>query len=204
MLKNDEMGMIRIPERYQKVKSLPEDPENSSAYAYQNEGAGCFLLSFPIPKESAMPYGQPEEAVKGIHEALGDNQGLIEVESGKTGFGSPYIYSIVKSLKQPSGVQYCMTMHVDRGDFSAQVQGFFEELGTTGFRDALIFALAQNENLVKMTENGIEGWNQDPYDSTFVRGNTMNLSEKKEYDNQFPTHPLSEARKCVSEIISMN
>ena len=204
MSHNEEMILVNLPDRYLKVKSLPDDPPYSVAYGYENDGSGCFIMTYPIPADRAMPYENSQEVVDGIHASLGDDQGLIEVENGKTEEGHSYIYSIVKSLKQPHGVQYCMTMHIDYVDYAVQVQGFFDEIGTTGIRDALIFAQAQNQNLVKVTEKGIEGWNQDPYDPSFDHGNMMNMSERREYDELFPAHPLSEARRFVTEMIKIN
>ena len=35
-------------------------------------------------------------------------------------------------------------------------------------------------------------------------GNMMNLSERREYDELFPNHPLSETRRFVTEVIGLN
>ena len=42
-----------------------------------------------------------------------------------------------------------------------------------------------------------ELYRQDPYDKNFVQGNTMNLSEREEFDFLFPFHPLSIIRKEI-------
>ena len=73
--------VMQIPDRYERVKSLPDDPPCSRAYGYGTSGAECFALVCPIPAEQAMPYGNPQEVIDGIHRTLGDDQGLIEVEA---------------------------------------------------------------------------------------------------------------------------
>jgi len=55
----------------------------------------------------------------------------------------------------------------------------------------------------KIGANG-EGWVADPYDPTYMQGALMNLSEKEEYDEAFPNHPLSQARKIVKFLIENN
>lgn len=64
----------------------------------------------PSSKEEAMPFGNPQSVIDGIHECLGDNQGLITVECTKTGSGEDAMYSIVKTVEPLEGAQYCLTM----------------------------------------------------------------------------------------------
>ena len=199
-----EVRLVSIPDRYLKMNSLPDDPSCSCAYGYETDEAECFMMMCPIPLDQAMPFDLPEAVVESIHEALGEDQGLISVNAGKTLSGLDYIYSIVKTLKEPSGVQYCMTMHVCHDLYAVQVQGFFDELGMTGMRDATVFVRAKSEGAVITTDDGVEGWNADPYDPDYKRGCRMNLSERQEYDRWFPLHPLSEARQLAEDIIHMN
>ena len=198
------MRLPTVPDRYRKMKSMPDDPPYSCAYGHETEEAGCFVIMYPIPLAQAMPFENPESVIDGIHEALGDDQGLVAVDSGKTMAGLDFIYSIVKTLKEPSGVQYCLTMHLCYGQYAVQVQGFFDELGVTGMRDAMIFTQAQSEGKVEATEDGIKGWNADPYDPDYSHGCLMNLSEQQEYDRWFPQHPLSEARQLIEDLTSIN
>ena len=196
--------VVVMPPRYERLKPAPEDPPYIRSYGYQSSNALCYVIFQPIPTEGAMPYGDPQSVIDGIHAVLEEDQGLIAVETGKTKSGWRYIYSIVKSLKEPSGVQYCLTMHFNCLECSVQVQGFFDEDGMTGMRDAMVYAMLSNERKVKATDNGIEGWNEDPYDPEYRRGNCMNCSERKEYDELFPEHPLSELRKFVTEFVELN
>ena len=203
-MSENELRMPKMPGRYQKLNSMPDDPPYSCAYGYETNEAECFVMVYPISLVQAMPFDQPESVIDGIHAALGDDQGLISVDSGKTSAGLNFIYSIVKTLKEPSGVQYCLTMHLCYGQYAVQVQGFFDELGVTGMRDAIVFSQAQSEGKVKTVENGIKGWIADPYDPDYNHGCLMNLSEKQEYDRRFPQHPLSEARQFIADLASIN
>ena len=196
---------VAMPSWFRKMNPMPEDPPNSEVYGYETSGAGCFVMCRPIPPEHAMPYDDPQAVIDGIHRELGDNQGLIEVERGKTGAGRRYLYSIVKTLQQSyGGVQYCMTMHIEYPECAVQVQGFFDELGSTGLRDCMVYNLLSQEGAGRTTDDGIESWCADPYDPGYTRGTLMNCSEKKGFDAQFPQHPLSEARRFVTELIALN
>ena len=195
---------MTMPERYRKMKSRPEDPPYSRPYGYETPGAGCFVMVCPIPAGSAMPYENPRVVIDGIHRQMGENQGLIAVEAGRTNSGRRFLYSVVKTLLKPHGAQYCLTMHVEHGTSAVQIQGFFDELGTTGTRDAMVYIMLEKQNLVKVTEEGIAGWTADPYDPGYTRGSLMNCSERKQYDAAFPQHPLSELRRFAAEVIGLN
>ncbi len=112
---------MKIPDWFEQVDSMPEDPPNSKAYCYGSSAAGCFALAYPFPPDKAMPYGNPQAVVDGIHQALAEDQGLIEVETGVTAAGCRYLYSIVKTLKKPNGVQYCLRMNVEYPECAMQV-----------------------------------------------------------------------------------
>lgn len=199
-MKND-LGII-LPREFTKVNSMPDDPENSSAYVKQTSNSINFMMIYPISKEASMPFGNENAVITGIHGALGENQGLIEVKSGITKNGKGYIYSIVKSKKQPSGIQYVLTMHIDNSNNILNVQGFFDENGMTGFRDTTIMNKLISEG--KIIPPNMDNWMQDPYDLNYKKGLLMNASEKAEYDSVFPDHPLSEMRTLIKYLIANN
>ena len=132
---------------------------------------------------------------------MSERQGLIEVDTGKTASGADYIYSIVKTLKDPHGVQYTLTYQIVMADEAIHLQGFFDEIGTTGIRDTMIYELYRKEG--KLSDNTAE-WMQDPYDDGYMKGIRMNLSEKEEFDKSFPEHPLSMARELVTYLCENN
>ncbi|HCW23292.1 MAG TPA: hypothetical protein DGX96_06480 [Lachnospiraceae bacterium] len=77
-------GVVQIPSYYQRIASSPDDPKASAAFAARSKEALCLFLIYPCPKEEELPYDHPEELISSIHEILGDNQGLVEVNAGKT------------------------------------------------------------------------------------------------------------------------
>ena len=158
-----------MPERYELLESLPEDPPYTRSFGFQTSGALSYVITRPIPAGSAMPWDDPWSVIDGIHQALADDQGLIAVEKGVTKAGRRFIYSIVKSMKEPSGVQYCLTMHVEFEEFVVLVQGFFDEMGTTGIRDAMVYAMLSNEGKVRTTEDGISGQRDGLFCPTALR-----------------------------------
>ena len=192
---------IQFPEKYESLASLPDDPEGALSFGRDTPESVCFVQSYPIKIEETMPMNDNQSIIDGIHESLGERQGLIEVKSGTTRYNKQFVYSIVKSARQPSGMNYLLTMHFVKNGLALCVKGQFEERGTTGVRDATVYEYARRESLV--TEIG-GGWFKDPYDETFTKGLVMNLSERKEYDYSFPNHPLSELRKVIAYIIENN
>ena len=198
---NNEL-IINIPPDFQKMNTLPEDPTNSVAYGKQTQSSNCFLMMFPINNKNAMPYGNEKVVIDGIHAALSENQGLVEVKSGTTKNQKQYIYSIVKSKLEPSGMQYILTMHINMNNHSINIQSYFDEVGITGFRDTTIMNKMINEG--KITPSNNDAWFKDPYDENYKNGLLMNLSEDVAYDSMFPQHPLSETRNFVKYIIENN
>ena len=191
---------VHIPEEYRKLNSLPEDPAGSAAYGFQNENCSCFVLFSTVAKEKAMPFGDIMSVSRGIHQHLSEQQGVVEIQSLRTAAGNEYTYTIVKTGKEPSGVQYTLTLHIDQPEEVLQVQGFFEEQGTTGLRDTFGYEAAVRNGLVKA--GSFEGWAEDPYDPDYRKGLLRNLSENEELDSQFPSHPLSVLRGFLKMLLN--
>lgn len=194
--------IIRIPSDFQKVNTLPEDPANSTAYVKQTQSSMCFLLIYPINNEISMPYENEKAVIDGIRSTLASDQGLVEVHSGLTNSQKKYIYSIVKSKMESSGMQYILTMHIDMNNSSMNIQANFDEIGMTGVRDSIILTKMINEG--KVIPPDMDEWFKDPYDEKYKTGLLMNISEKPEYDVMFPEHPLSEARLLIKFILENN
>jgi len=189
---------ISIPDEYQKLKSMPDDPKDSVSFGMRTDSAECFLLIFPITHYNSMPFGDEKSVIYGIHKSLAENQGLIKVAAGTTSKDSKYIYSIVKTLMKPSGVQYTLVLHIDFGSEVLVVNAFFSEFGTTGLRDTFVYSLLGDEvSLLKDKSS----WMSDPYDKNYTRGLLMNRSESEEYDAIFPNYPLSMARKFIQSVV---
>lgn len=192
---------VQVDDGYMKMNSMPDDPADSVVYGKESGTMQGYFLLFPISREKAMPFGNPRTVINGIHGCLADDQGLIEVECGKTQSGARYIYSIVKSRNQPSGVQYTLRADFDFRETPLELIAYFDETGVTGQRDAFIYQLARQENLI---DAHLNGWMADPYSPDYKKGLLMNLSEQRKYDQYFPGHPLSELRRFLSFFIEQN
>ena len=185
---------ISIPAYYQRVESLPGDPEGSVSYMVQSENALCLVQLYPISESESLPR-KKETLIAGIRQYLGENQGLIKVETAKD-----YIYSIVKTLKEQGGVQYILTYQVFYPDFVLNIQAFFEETGITGTRDNAVYQYYRSKGLIGTSEDPFKGWTRDPYDESISNGALMNISELEQFDEMFPGFPLSICRELVRTI----
>lgn len=198
---NDDI-LLNMPNEFSRVNSMPNDPPNSIAYLKQTQNSNCFAMVYPINNNSAMPYDDIKTVIDEIHDSLAEDQGLIEVLSGQTNMHNKYIYSIIKTQLNPVGMQYGLTMNIDKKNYSICIQSFFDEAGDTGLRDSIILNKLVNDGMITLPE--MEGWLKDPYDSNFKKGILKNYSENKEFDKYFPQHPLSEARDLIKYIIEHN
>ena len=184
---------IAISETWETADSLPEDPPGTKSFCKVTENSKCVIIAYPISTQDIMPIDNPQAVINGIREVLGDNQAIIEVKSvfGKT---SGFIYSIVKSLMQPHGVQYILTLDLLTENRAVHIQGFFTEVGITGLRDNSVYTIERRNGNVS---DNFKGWLKDPYDDSNNREFAMNLSEYEKYDDLFPQHPLSVARTFI-------
>lgn len=187
---------VALPAYYQRVDSMPDDPENSVPYMAQTEHALCFVLVYPVSREQALPRDK-DMLISGIREYLSDKQGIIQVETGED-----YVYSIVKTLHQPSGVQYTLTYQKFSPQGILAMHGFFEENGATGMRDSVVFEQCRGDGAVGNESDPFFGWAKDPYDPEYTKGVLMNISEQEQYDERFPDFPLSLCRELVVSLLA--
>ena len=185
---------ITIPAYYQKVDSMPDDPENSVPYMVQTGNAMCFVLISPVDESKSLPRTK-DTLIAGIRPCLSEKQGLIQVEVYED-----HVFSIVKTLKEPSVVQYILTYQKFYPEFILNIQAYFEEIGTTGMRDTIAYELCRRQNLVGTDNDPFEGWMRDPYDETIKEGALMNLSETEQFDKYFPGFPLTMCREFLRAI----
>ena len=192
---------VRIPHGQMPLQPDPSDPEGASAYGYETEESTAVLLVSALEPKDAMPFHSRQLVIDSIHGYLGEKQGLISVQDGRTAAGRDYVCSVVKSAKEPSGVQYTLTMQLDYGGWVLNLTGFFEEKGETGTREAV--TLEQLRSRGRFTED-LKGWAMDPYDAAFKKGLLMNISEMEHLDEKFPGHPLSVLRRFIAYVAEHN
>lgn len=205
--KNSGMKIL-FPDGYQElpIKKKSGMKKERESYPdlsfYQKIVGNCDaqIMVFRTTAEKAMDFNDKKGLIEGIHQDMADNQGLICVDTGTTKRGWPYIYSIVKTLKEdPIGVLYFLRMNLKKDDQYYEIIASFDEIGMTGSRESIAGCYAMNLGLYTIeVENGkMVGWSEDPYDPSYTRGIPMNLSERVGLDGLFPGNPLSQAREFV-------
>ena len=111
------------------------------------------------------------------------------------------IENIFKMPMQPSGMIYVASFTIPFRDKSYVIKLQCPEQGITGERDSVVFASFANfDDEDDEDFNPFKGWLKDPYDASLTDGLFMNLSEDEQYDEKFPNHPLTRARKHLRHI----
>lgn len=193
---------FRIPDGYGALPRPEGVPELQVGYAKQTNTCNALIVMTPISEAEALPMGDVPQVVEGLHQYLMDNQGLIDVKTGATALMAGYCLTVIKTLQEPSGVEYYLVFDVDKGDHVLHVEGYFSEVGVTGQRESIILNNAVQQKVIDMST--MAGWTSDPFDKSFTRGALMNLSEREEYDVHFAGHPLTELRAFIKYIIANN
>ena len=158
----------------------------------------------PVSEDTMRSLDSPEAIAEEVHNALSEEEGLVEVNCGTTIQGKKYAYSLIKILHEPRRTEYKLTMHIGTPDSVTEVTGYFMENGSPGYREAVIKSRIARENQGIRENEVFSGWSGDPYDPSYTKGYLMNESEKSIYDERFPLHPLTEARKFAASLIAEN
>ena len=208
---NDSSIRILLPEGYEKLKY--KNPITGAIKGVKNEEAAYrktvgnsdnIVMISKGNAETAMNSDDLEGLIHGIHEALSDNQGIIEAKNGVTKRGYKFIYSIVKNLSevQFGGARYFLRLNLFNESDIVEVQADFTEIGTTGSREALSVDFARRAGLTEITSEGLKNWTEDPFDPDFKKGCLKNLAEKEGLDGLFPENPLSQAHEFLLSVLN--
>lgn len=197
---------LNIPENFRLLESLPEDRIDSKTYGIGNDFYVGIISIFNIQNNEVMPMDSNSSIIDKIHTILNENQGLIEVNNGITKDKNRFVYTIVKDYHPQLGTSYIITMHITRNNDNICIQGQFSEQKLIGKRDSTILNIAIKNKWIEFDKdnNTYTNWIKDPYNNEFCYGKPMNLSEKKDFDDMFPEHPLSKLRLLISYIIENN
>ena len=195
------------PEGFQQVELQPHEPKGGVAFAYRGETCRIDSFANGLIAQESMPIVHQMVAIDCIRCCLGENQGIIEVETGETPQGNSYLYSIVKTfLQKPVRTQYGLCLQIGKPVQAdspvANIQAVGEETGVSGARHTLAYSLELDAGNVGTDEDPYAGWCADPYDSSVDEGFLMSLAEKQAYDKLFPDHPLSQLRALKDAIIA--
>lgn len=127
------------------------------------------------------------------------NGGLITVDI-LTLKGYTAVKTIFKIPQEPSGMRYLASFIIPFKNTSYVVKIQAIESGYTGFRETMVADSILAKKPLNDDNTFLEGWAQDPYDSTVSSGALMNTAEAEAYDSRFPEHPLSQTRQLMKQI----
>jgi hypothetical protein len=181
---------------------LHEATETSVVY-YNDFGDSLDLAMIPpngvMVKETAsseMPVFRDWMRNNGVNQG----GGLIFCEEFDLNNGTTGSESILKLPKEEGlGMNYLYSLNVHHYEEQKLYQIVIRvpEASPTGMRDNVFMQPISSVLTLDMMELA-ELYRQDPYDKDFKGGNTMNLSERAEFDDLFPFHPLSIIRNEIA------
>jgi len=194
---------LRLADHWQPFRTLPSDPPDAQAFGYKfTDGAIGAATTHAISPQAAMPLDQGEviDALRGAPDVTAGRAGLIDVDVAHTASGIPYIYTLMKIRREPSGIQYNLTLHFS-SEPRLQLQGNFNEGNPTGAREAFCYEIAKRNNVLNepTEDDPTGGWARDPFDDS-ATGFVMNFSELPDFDEEFPDHPLTMARELLRTV----
>lgn len=201
---------ILLPDGYERLKhknmlkSVASSLANTEAgYRKTVSTSDNIVFISKITPDKAMNPDDVQGLIDGIHNALSDSQGIIEVKNGETKRGYKYIYSIVKNLSgEPGGgVRYFLLLDLFFEKEIIEIQADFTEIGMTGMRETACVDLARRAGLADVMRDGFKDWSCDPYDPDYTKGIQKNLAEKEGLDPLFPENPLSQAHEFLIAVL---
>lgn len=112
---------------------------------------------------------------------------------------TPSVYMLAKLMMEPRGFVFLASHTIPRRDCSFVLKHQAVESGMTGIRESAVMAMLPTPKIDENTKK-IIGWCTDPYDDSLEYDVMCNKADSREYDNQFPDHPLSRTRKFMNEL----
>lgn len=188
------------------TSNLEPLPGWSDAIRTWQADGGATIVSlnyFPLPPDIAVSLGRLDELRRSYRDGLGNGRGLVELDVREV-FDLRAVWLIFKVRQNPTGMTYVESLTLPFQEFSYVLKVDCAETGTTGVRDAVVFAMEQQSGRVKFNSPAEFplGWTQDPYDPSFRSPVMRNLSDDERYDERFPDHPLSRARRLLTSMLS--
>ena len=194
---------VNMPYGFEEMNALPGDPPNSKVYGYESPGTISRVLVRFIPAGETLFFDDPQVLSNMIIQEAEDGK-LVESETVRTyEKDRRCVHSIVKTLSDQDRIRYWATMYIDYPDGMVLIQGFFDTLGESEMREILVQAIQTGKGIVRMTDKGLIGWDLESYDPEY-RHESGEDSDHWEFDQLFPDHPLTEARRFVNELLMLN
>ena len=180
----------------------PEGTESGALVWATPDGDGLRLYHYPVPPDiGADPHNIRN--LRAFYRRLADPAGLgiIEIDT-VTVADCLAIRTIFKAAPASGGRVYLGGLTFPFRDFSYVLKSQCEERGPTGMRDTVVYMqmMESGETGIDEATETMTGWLDDPY-NPFEKGPmTRNKSERREYDAQFPQHPLSRLRRVIDHL----
>lgn len=163
------------------------------------KGDGLGLFHYPTPPDIKADL-KTVKTVRAFYKRIARESklGVIEIDTVVVD-GCPAVRTLFKLAQQPKGRTYLASLTIPFRDFSYVFKVQCEELEVTGIRDTVVSMNLMSEGVVGFDAKSgtMTGWLDDPYDQHETGPMTRNKSERREYDSQFPEHPLSRARRVL-------
>ena len=126
---------------------------------------------------------------------LKNGGGIVSVDVISLG-GVPAVRAIVKVPQSPKGTTYLASLTIPRRDFSFVLKVQCQETTEIGDRESILYGrFIVSPRFDPMRP--LIGWESDPYETNRHDKVMCNASEGEEHDAQFPSHPLSRARRAL-------
>ena len=168
--------------------------------AFRNaDGDVAELNIFDIPPNLAAPLEDLDALRRdSVVSMAASGGGLIELDP-VTLHGLPAFRQIIKlPLPGRSGVGYIATFTLPRADRSLVFKFQCLEEGVTGMRDSMAFSRFMTDHANgRSPDEMMRYWAQHPYAPEVQGGLPRNWSEDPWWDQHFPQHPLSRARRLL-------
>jgi hypothetical protein len=175
--------------------------EDNDAIRWVNPQQSALIVLHFFDKEPDLPTAKDLDYLKKFYRniAASSNGGTIETDIINI-HDIPCVKTIVKVPQQETGMIYIASITIPFENCSYVIKIQANEIGITGMRDAAVLSKLIESGEVKIEDETMTNWFEDPYDSDFSEGTLMNKSELEKYDHEFPEHPLSIARSLLQSI----
>lgn len=173
--------------------------ESASAIVWRDDGDGIGLYFFPIPPDLPASPTEIDALRLDYRRKLARAGGaVVEVEPLDVD-GVPAVRTVVKLPQEAGGMTYVASITVPFADFSYVLKFQCHEGTPTGLRESVVLSKLLHAGDVSQGDDGkLSGWWRDPYEPAHEAPLLRNRAEDEGYDELFPDHPLSRARRHLA------
>jgi hypothetical protein len=195
-------GFFAIPIAFDETDFERQGERDGAFVWFTPKGDGLGLYHYAVPPDIEADLRSVDSLRTAYRRnALKVGVGVVEIETCVVD-SCTAVRTLFKVAQQPTGRSYVGALTFPFQHFSYVFKVQCPELGITGVRDAVVCAklISTGEIKIDSTSGEVLGWLDDPYDPNETGALTRNRSERREYDSQFPDHPLSRARWVLDHL----